>query len=649
MRWIDIAKGLCMIAVVLGHLGVPEWGFVYSFHLTVFFLLSGYTLREGAITKEWLKDRFQRLMTPYFITCFAVAIMDAINNLILSQDQTIKTFTSGLYNSILRVYFASGSNAKMGGLWMGTQIGAIWFLPAMFFALLAARFLQNKVRGAKWQMLWGIGVAAVGCASARLLWLPFSIQSAMLAVPFILAGSLLRKKQILEKIKWPHLLAFAAIFAGGCLMGWEKIFFVNCRADHWLFTPLLAMISGLLIIGICRLIKKFPPLEWIGRNSLTFLCIHLFELNTLHPHLKNFCLASGIPFTKTVVFFGEMLFILLVLGLLGLIKKWMGRCKAPAPKGERSLSIDIMRAILIILMIVGHLSINAGLRRVIYSIHMMAFIMISGYFYRDGLPLSAQWKKCFKMLLPYGIFAVAALLLKQKSFIDLALGLSFSKQLFSSHHSVGPVYFILLLFLVRWIYSLLPHKNEWIRTGLVLFLGAAGIWLGREGYWLPWSLDCALFALLFYHLGYGLKKHRFLERCKEWPILYFLFASFWAYFLREGSMELATRNYGDAGITLVGVFGAFMVLYQLCCYLEDHWPRWLSALFGLIGQSTGYILVFHTLFGGKISKYLVNSLGLWKENVAFLLVYVASQIIIGVLIYLGIELLKKVLKKWFAH
>ena len=41
LNWIDIAKGICMIAVFLGHLGVEKLGFVYSFHLTVFFILSG--------------------------------------------------------------------------------------------------------------------------------------------------------------------------------------------------------------------------------------------------------------------------------------------------------------------------------------------------------------------------------------------------------------------------------------------------------------------------------------------------------------------------------------------------------------------------------------------------------------------------------
>ena len=50
LNWIDIAKGICMIAVVLGHLGVEKLGFVYSFHLTGFFILSGFTMKKTQLT-----------------------------------------------------------------------------------------------------------------------------------------------------------------------------------------------------------------------------------------------------------------------------------------------------------------------------------------------------------------------------------------------------------------------------------------------------------------------------------------------------------------------------------------------------------------------------------------------------------------------
>ena len=52
LGWIDIAKGICLIAVVLGHMGIEAFGFVYSFHLTTFFILCGYTLRKTELTHE---------------------------------------------------------------------------------------------------------------------------------------------------------------------------------------------------------------------------------------------------------------------------------------------------------------------------------------------------------------------------------------------------------------------------------------------------------------------------------------------------------------------------------------------------------------------------------------------------------------------
>lgn len=48
IQWVDVAKGICMLSVIAGHLGVQKLDrIVFSYHLTVFFLLSGYTMKEN--------------------------------------------------------------------------------------------------------------------------------------------------------------------------------------------------------------------------------------------------------------------------------------------------------------------------------------------------------------------------------------------------------------------------------------------------------------------------------------------------------------------------------------------------------------------------------------------------------------------------
>jgi len=64
LDWIDIAKGIGIILVVLGHTLVPQvretgfagflWIFIYNFHMPLFFFLSGYLFEKGL---------FQELLT----------------------------------------------------------------------------------------------------------------------------------------------------------------------------------------------------------------------------------------------------------------------------------------------------------------------------------------------------------------------------------------------------------------------------------------------------------------------------------------------------------------------------------------------------------------------------------------------------------
>lgn len=80
--WVDAAKGLGIIFVVLGHaiadttLNVPIFGkifqIIYSFHMPLFFFLSGFcgikALQKRQLHEKeaYILERFKRLMIPYF-------------------------------------------------------------------------------------------------------------------------------------------------------------------------------------------------------------------------------------------------------------------------------------------------------------------------------------------------------------------------------------------------------------------------------------------------------------------------------------------------------------------------------------------------------------------------------------------------------
>ena len=117
LLWMDSAKALGIILVVLGH--VPStfeyrW-VIYLFHMPLFFVLSGY-LFKLATPREELVRSFKSLMVPYFIYSFALFALWSIK---------YKTFSMGL---LLNIMFAN-QNA-MGST--ATSLCPLWFLVSLF-------------------------------------------------------------------------------------------------------------------------------------------------------------------------------------------------------------------------------------------------------------------------------------------------------------------------------------------------------------------------------------------------------------------------------------------------------------------------------------------------------------------------------------
>lgn len=72
IEFVDIAKALAIFLVVFGHMippGTPEKTMVYSFHMPLFFLLSGFFMKKGNGIKfrTLLYKKWHALMVPFLI------------------------------------------------------------------------------------------------------------------------------------------------------------------------------------------------------------------------------------------------------------------------------------------------------------------------------------------------------------------------------------------------------------------------------------------------------------------------------------------------------------------------------------------------------------------------------------------------------
>lgn len=164
LRALDIAKGIAIILVVIGHavpdatthMGIQSEGLailnrlIYSFHMPLFFLISGYfvnTLAENQSRVSAIWKKFQRLMVPYIF----VGLCYAPCKLLLSQFANDPFHLSNLWKMVIGV----------------NPDGELWFLYSLFVISAFAYLTKAKV-GKAWIVCSGIiGGYAMAAGAAR--------------------------------------------------------------------------------------------------------------------------------------------------------------------------------------------------------------------------------------------------------------------------------------------------------------------------------------------------------------------------------------------------------------------------------------------------------------------------------------------------
>lgn len=664
-RWIDNAKGIAILLVITGHVstelkGFWNFGFVYGIHLVMFFLLSGYTLKERKINRKFVNQKFNRLMLPYFYTCAAIIITDVFNSCYLEHDCSINTVTCLLGKDLLRSFFASGSYKTFGTIDLGIRIGAIWFLPAMFFAIMIFQTLLAHTNDGRYLGISSGAIALAGYLSGRFLWLPFSLQAGMMACFFLWIGYEIKKQNLLDHLQWYHYVAAQFILLFGIFNHYCNVAFVTADLADLFLSIVVGLAGCFLIYGISKILRG-GVLESIGKISLTVLCTHLYALETMRKYFNKILDRTYLKGNSRVWVF-IFLEVLFALGIAFAIEK-IKKCFFPIYKKlreksqrkyldihkDRNTAIDVVKGIFILSMLVGHFKINSMLRSTIYSCHMAAFVYFSGYFYKKS---SSIWKAVKHMastfIIPYAIFVACVILIDYQNvntaylkelLIKYLLGISFSKKVFPEVPSVGPVYFILMLFVIRFLYLLVDYyiEKEQHKAIVVLCISVGGMLLGKEGFWLPWSADVACYALIFYYLGLCSKKYDLLSKVKGNHIYYFVLTLLWVYMIYMGSMEIAIRNYGQYGLMILGSVAGILSVYKLSAYISETLPI-TKNLLRLTGESSMIIIFVHTLLGEKIQKLV--SCRFDREYMPYLISVVLLQIILSWGIRKGVDRFK---------
>ena len=324
--FVDIAKGLAIIAIIAGHLhfngldgSKPISTAVFLFHVPIFFILSGYFLSNKTPFALFLKDKAKRLLIPYALTCVVLGVLLVIMWLFMHRICPPSQFEGFRDYMIACLYGAGTSSEKLpAGV---NYIGAIWFLWALFFGLLENRLL---IRYNKAAFFITFGLYIVATISVKLFFLPLSFQAGMVGGFYIYVGVQMRKHNLFTKpFSWELFFALALVSVLSYINKLD-VYVVSASMNGPLSLPSSIAVSYFVIM-LARLIEDHAPsaivrcLSFYGENSIVVLCVHMLFLGT---GFRKMLIALGVPTSYNILFFLNFTIQLLVIvGAIVLVKR----------------------------------------------------------------------------------------------------------------------------------------------------------------------------------------------------------------------------------------------------------------------------------------------------------------------------------------
>lgn len=333
IHWIDIAKGLMIIGMVLNHItnichraGVDisafPWNFTLGhaygvFTMQSFFILSGYTTNYNKDFLSFLKKQVKGLLMPYLFFSIICAL--------IAFGLWKKPFYIDCY----------------GETWFFI-LESYWFLSALFLAKVLM-FIINKLSNNRSIIELGGGILLIiaGIAISEYYsgtpepshwhnW--FHYRNGLCMAVFLTIGYYLKKYQVVERYGLKIGIGYCVLYCITYLILLLGVpgsqYLAAPNYTHYL-DPNLNNVNGFLLIPsylfyctagsimvfwIAQKIKSSKLFEYFGRTSLIIYCVHFTFLKLSIDILSDYMSVSGI-FTSGV-FWGIVAIVALTASVL---------------------------------------------------------------------------------------------------------------------------------------------------------------------------------------------------------------------------------------------------------------------------------------------------------------------------------------------
>lgn len=274
---IDIAKGIGIILVVVGHTSTPLGisKIIYQFHMPFFFILSGFFYKDNYFKAPlvFLLGSLKRLYVPFVINglrLFFIGLL--LSYLILGF--TGFSILGGLKYILLIIL---GLNSpQFGG-------GAFWFLRALFIVRFLYFFIilfSNKIENSSLKNFIIFVYVFVFLIIGYRTQFPYTISSTFIALFFYYVGNLYAKNQ--KYIKMNVFLLIPAIAIVICSSYINTVDLAYNTYTYFSLFLLTSICGSYTILFVSEKIKQNYILEYVGKKSLSIMIFHFFSFVTIN-------------------------------------------------------------------------------------------------------------------------------------------------------------------------------------------------------------------------------------------------------------------------------------------------------------------------------------------------------------------------------
>ena len=343
IEYLDIARGIGILLVVLGHndfeaISLFIHQVIYSFHIPLFFFLSGYFIHTSISFFDFFKKRFNSLLKPYFFTIFLI-YFTSISFEKMGFNMAITRIVKSLYGTGHYIDWVQ-----------------LWFLPELFVVSLYAFLfitLVSKLQS-RW-IRWGILLATLAITlpflnafypfpisifgkEYKLYGLPFGLDLIFLSGFFFILGNEVR--QMTSEKTFDNLFILLGTGVGLVVLNYlfpYEIDFNIRLYESFLVNTTEAILGILFVLALARQIelrtsRLASVFKYLGNISLIILLFHVpiqaFWGEKVMNVTNNFPLSILVGFIMGVL--GPILIYEIFIRFNPVASFWFGR-KAESP------------------------------------------------------------------------------------------------------------------------------------------------------------------------------------------------------------------------------------------------------------------------------------------------------------------------------